>query len=527
MNNRDMQDILAKPKQLLKDQKPHLLNNRSNWPMVEQNSIGASPEGINIDLTDGVTGLLADVARNRAAVHQFPVSTTFLHYLGLFSACCTLRFTYKMRENGEHSYPIVFTASSQPSSAGKTGVHNAVFSKMQNAFGDMNRRSMKEARRIRNKIDTLKEEMKAQPKGMSAAIDEINEQIRALEDDYSALEFFTRWTSDDPTPESLVGAARDNNGYMTVLSDEGQAILTLLGGQYSTAGKASNANIILKGYDNSFMSPTRAKDARDPKSKKEYDDRATAGFHIRLGIASLAQTESIDAIVDISTRGIGVGERFFLLEEPILLGLRNFIDNSAELDAELDMRLYKLINNVLSSGAVNLHFSQKSKDYINQIRQKLEPLLAQGQRFGYKTLQGWHGKVERHITAIAALLHISEEWSPDGERKQQIGHDKVVTAMYIFRKLSDAFCYSFERRGAAGSNSEIEEVYKKLLSHIERKKTYFITYRELRDQLKGRGSFKSVPDVTKYLRENALLKLQHAGACLAVKSGVYINPNIK
>lgn len=519
------QDPLYTVKRLLVDGKPSALGSPRNWPNVDARKLTTDTGYVDVDLIGNIDNCIARGAVGIANAVQFPVSTTFLHGMAVLSAAAVLKFSYQMRMGSQHTPPAIYAASAQPSGAGKTAVHNFYFMPFERAFKDLRKDALRRRGKIKGKLEALRGELKNQT--APAAREAIEDEIVELELKLEQIELFTIFTTDDPTPEGLTSMARKNGGYFSTLSDEGQAINTLLGGQYTAAGKNSSANIVLKGYDNGAISVVRSKDI---KLKNGSDDEdSDAMFRARGVVASLAQTESIDAIIEVGKRGVGVVERFFLVEEEPLLGRRRHTGRSNVTGPNSDdvLAIDRLMHAVITSRQTVLYFDDEVGEYIARIRDAIEPQLVPGQRYGYPMVQGFMAKVERHITGLACLLHIANEWAPGGQRDECIKLGVVKQAAELFRKLCESTIASIEARSAGSGRAEMSTVYNKFCNHVERKRMFFMTYRELRDAVKKEAAFRGIKDLTSHLREITLRRMAEQGICLPVKSGIYINPNVR
>ncbi|WP_236513503.1 DUF3987 domain-containing protein, partial [Escherichia coli] len=106
-------------------------------------------------------------------------------------------------------------------------------------------------------------------------------------------------------------------------------------------GKKTNSELVLKAWDKGHVSIARA----DVSNNMSF---------VALGcICVIAQDETIDAIMQAGSRGIGVSERFLLVREQTRLGERVFIDENGNstyepIDKSLRADYFRLIHDIMT-----------------------------------------------------------------------------------------------------------------------------------------------------------------------------------
>lgn len=497
----------SKVAQAIADKKEGLLRNPANWPeYIERAKVSFD----NVpNMVDGFDNIIAQMAHGLSSQIQFPVSTAFVHGLGVLSAAMTRTFTVKMFGPGDEPKACsAYFVTAQPPSSGKSSVHTAFDEPVQQAYETVNKKRHKQRLKIQAKLRGIKQELKDSDNEKEIAAlyiqqDELQEQFDALGP--------IVYSTDDPTPESVDGYSSKQGGFWTVTSSEAQSLESLMGGQYSMSGKSSNANIILKSWDNERMSTAR-------------NSRTGNQGLVKGSIAVIAQDVLIELVINSASRGIGIAERFLMYSEPDMLGVRDY-SNATQLDPQVKAQYRNLISNVVQEDSVLLMVNEDCAETIKNFLAKIEPHLKADATFGSSVMRGFYGKAYKHIVKIACILHTAKEWAPGGHRKQDIEVQTIREAILLFRKFGYVYQAEANDKGVAGKNTERELVMEFIRKFCETKKKTFIKNEELRVGVKSYSIFKGKSKLGNYIRESVLSEIQEDGGVYLVKNGFHVNPS--
>lgn len=176
------------------------------------------------------------------------------------------------------------------------------------------------------------------------------------------------------------------------------------------------------------------------------------------GVTLFAQQGSIETLLTQSN-GTGLSERFLMLAEPHSLGARNHTDKPL-IESDL-LNLYgeyccDVMDGFYSkdSEIQTMELSHFSWREINEFRDELEPLLADGQKYSHGSLRGAIGKVDMQIMKIAACLQLL---SPNNNTKS-IEPRYVTSAIAIMRDLTQEHLAILESKGLIGQRAEFEAI---------------------------------------------------------------------
>jgi hypothetical protein len=156
-----------------------------------------------------------------------------------------------------------------------------------------------------------------------------------------------------------------------------------------------------------------------------------------------------------------------MLTEPHSLGTRSHADKPL-IDSGL-LNLYgEYCCDVLEgfyskdSEVKTMEISPFSWREINEFRDELEPLLADGQKYSHTSLRGAIGKVDMQIMKIAACLQLL---SPNNNAKT-IEPRYVMSAIEIMRDLTEEHLSMLELKGLIGRRAEFEAIIR-LFEHSQ------------------------------------------------------------
>ncbi|WP_279027236.1 DUF3987 domain-containing protein [Gibbsiella quercinecans] len=460
--------------------------------------------------------VVGKLAINLAKSVQFPESSAYMHFLGVVSSAMLGRFFVEY--HGTDQPTSLYVVTSQPPSTGKSAINALAIAPIIAEVDRINEERKKERKRILAKISALKNEMKQEkaPSEMAALyedLDSYNEKLEKLCD--------ITFPVSDTTPEGL---AKINNrqGNFAVISDEATSVNSLLGMTYADASRKTNSELVLKAWDMGHVSIARA----------NADNNMS--FMAMGCISVIAQDETIDAIMQAGSRGIGVSERFLLVREESFLGRRKFITDNGDssyqpIDGELKAQYYRLIHNIMTENNVRLVVSAPAMRRLNRARQELEPDLADNGKYSHTMLRGAMGKFDKQVLRIASVLHTIRNWSDDNgtpSKRLEIDVDTIEEAILMFHELSKTYLSSASQSGYAGESAELKAVYDAIIQRAKSAKGGNIGYRVLYNSVRNLKIFKGQAGLTEKMKKNILPAIEELGAICVVDDKIFINPQL-
>ena len=482
----------------------------TNWPIIKEYK--STLTEVDIDLTGGSRGdLLTEYAKEIASVIQFPPSTTFLHGLGVVCTAMTKSFYVDYR--GKFKPVAIYVVTGQPPSTGKSGVNEFFSDPVSEAFRDLNERtSIRRRILIRECAFKLKEAEKADD---SDAVEKESAYLRAKKELAKIPEYV--YSLDDPTIEGAEMVAAKQGGTFNIVSAEAEAIEVVTGNVYANENaSAKNFNLLLKAWDGEFASVARA---------------SREGFSgiIKASIAVIAQPKSVDTIIKLGALGRGIAGRFLVLNEVDLLGKRkSSLTNGRykRVDQGLKDAYKSMIDAVVREDCVELELSDLSWGQIDYMKQTVEKELGLGGKYENRMLTEFAGKADKHIIKIASVLHVSQEWSPNGKKSKLVCDDAVGRAVNIFRRLLDTYISIADKLGHTGINSEFEAVINRIESYASKNKSK-MKVSLFCDNIKNSSPFQGTPHIRERMTGVLLPKLQELNYCYIYNSIIYFNPRLK
>lgn len=408
-------------------------------------------------------GILANTSLGKYAMQvadaiQMPRDTTVLTALGVVSAAVSMVYKVEYQYGGDLPTSL-YVATEQPASSGKSPVLNRFTRPIQVSISALNAESTKFNAE-------LEKDSEIAPKAYYKA-------------------FVT-----DTTPEALDEHIAKQFGHFSLASAEQAVVNTALGVNYSDGKKASNNDLILKGYSGDYHSSLRL-------SRGGFDGYVTGAVTV------IAQRGTIETILERSD-GTGIAERFIMLAEPTLLGYRDHLTPRAQPSMELKVSysnamesLVKLYGSTRDNGSVKYEDLTKlflgAADWhkINLEKQALEPTMRDGGKHSHEMLRGVVGKFDQRVMKIAANLHVVETLMAKSgiEVPKQIGSSHVDTAIQLAKLTIDCLFKSMVDKGIIGMSAEEEVVY----SVVSKRGSNGILWSELYNSTKGLQPFKSYP----------------------------------
>ncbi|WCD42811.1 DNA helicase [Pectobacterium phage Ymer] len=464
---------------------------------------------------DGHDDLLTRYVRALAKSAQFPLNTTFMHMLGCVASAMVYNFSIEYYDD---ELPVcLYIATSQPPSSGKSIVNKRLSGPVRTAYRTFDEGRAKERRKLQERIDVAKEEMKNKNLSISE-----RELLRAsMENDIErcANTHSFSYPLTDATPESLEKKASLEGGVFNVISDEATALNSALGLGYGKSDNKSNAEVVLKGWDGGFVSTARV-------------NREGSSIEVKGNIVVIAQDESIEAILQAGERGNGLTERFLMLREAPMIGTRNHwdFDNDREFFTPIPKTLlaeyHALVNKLVNSDKIILKPSRSSRKMLAIMRQQWESRFNDGGVWSHPLLRGAMGKADKQILRIAAVLHAGCNWCNDGKELTEISDDTMGRAISIYDALSKTFIDAVESQGYTGKVSESSVVADKLRAQAIANKSKVST-RWIYDSVKKIRPFKGAPSVWGKIKGEIIPDLESRGYCVIIDGDVYLNPKLR
>ncbi len=496
---------------------PHVMRDLNMWPspqIIDEERAADALKNISICDPEKNKDILTQFTKSICDSVQFPINTAYLHGLGNIAAAMIHNFRYEYYS--DDTKPVnLYVVGAQPPSSGKSKINSSFLDPVQECYQEREKLHAKERKRIQKEIDALYEELD------SAALEN---EIESLEEDiynkHQELKEFPLygWPSTDDTPEGLELRAMEHDNTFRVISDEATAINTLLGLSYGDSDKKKTAEIILKGFDEEFMSGGRV-------------TRKSLQGQVKGCIAVIAQDEVIDSILASgSQRTNGLNERFLLLREPTMLGKRDFDRPFQRIDPKLKEGYRKLVFNLVNRANTVLKFSDEAMEYIMMSRAIEEPNLADGGRYSHSLLRGTVGKMDKQVMKMSCVLHAVKEFCDGGGQSEVIDQETVMDAYLICQDLIKIYIYSVDSLGYSGEMSEISCLRDYFQRQLEKKPHLrgigSLTLQSLRSAIKDHKVFKGKPKLTDHLRDALLPSCEKAGLCVFHDDRVFINPKI-
>lgn len=460
--------------------------------------------------------IVGRLALNISASVQFPESSAYMHFLGVVSSAMLGRFFVEY--HGTEQPTSLYVVTSQPPSTGKSAINSLAIAPIVAEVDRINEERKKERKKVLAKISAIKNEMKGEKAASDMAVlyedlDKCNEDLERLCDIVFPVS--------DTTPEGL---AKINNkqGNFAVISDEATSVNSLLGMTYADASRKTNSELVLKAWDMGHVSIARS----------NADNNMS--FVASGCISVIAQDETIDAIMQAGSRGIGVSERFLLVREESFLGRRTFIDDDGDstyepVNQELKAQYFRLIHNIMTEQDVKLRVTVAGMRRLNRARQELEPDLADGGKYSHTMLRGAMGKFDKQVLRIASVLHAIRNWSDDKgqpKKSREIEVDTIEEAILMFHELSKTYLSSADASGFAGESAELKAVYDAITKRAKTIKGGYIGYRVLYNSIRNLQIFKGQAGTTKKMKEVILPRLQELNVICVVDDNIFLNPSL-
>lgn len=273
----------------------------------------------------------------------------------------------------------------------------------------------------------------------------------------------------DTTTESLAIALEEQNGKISLISDEGGLIDTW-SGLYS--GGIANIDILLKGWDGG--------DIRIKRRDREIFISPLITLFLIVQPVILENLAKNKVFC-----GKGFFERFLFCVPASKIGYRK--NNLPLIREEYIQDYYKLIADLIkiSGGSKSLHLSDPALALWKDFQNSVEYSLRNGQKL--YDCQGWGGKICGQILRIAGLLHLAQTRGVTLTIKEntmqnaiQIGELLILHAQKVFNEFS--FYTDNRTREAKSVWNAIKQINK--LCFTQKELTVSLRHKMLSDKIK-------------------------------------------
>lgn len=438
------------------------------------------------------TDLLTLSALNLSESVQFPLSTAYLHGLGVIG--CALNKNFKIGYYNQEIPVPIYMITSQPPSTGKSSIHNFFSIPYMLAVKDLNQRNEPVRNKLKDKLKKISKEIEKATHDQER--DELCKEFSKIKEEIKEVDTFNAVMT-NTTPEAIESVAFSQKGVFNVMSDESGAVTSSLGVMYADSNRMSNNDMVLKGWDGGYHSSYRV-------------NRDTVEGFVYGGYAVLAQQETVEAIFAMGERGNGISERFLLCMEQNWLGKRDF-SKGVRIDNELQKRYAKLMYNIVNSKDMIIRHSDDSITFIRRKCRENEEHLADLKKYSHPMLRGFVGKMEKHILKISAILHAVENFEK-GITGAEVCLETTIKAFGIFSELMDLYVYAAGETGRAGDWAQLE-VVRTALQRMASKGQLSVKISTLLDNIKKTSSWKRQEKIISHFKINLMPKLADLHWC--------------
>lgn len=486
-----------------------LISRPALWPEVKDFSPSIASEKVNLACsTRG--DLITEYAKMISGVISFPVSTSFLHCLGCVSAAMTKSFKFKYGKS--EMYANLYIVTAQPPSTGKSAINDFCFDPVFEAFREFNKKNGNERTKLEIEVKKLEKLLD----GGKLEEYELMETIDRLEDKKNKLAnvAFIRPSITNTTIEALERETGRQGGMFNIVSDEADSINVVMGAVYGDESKSSKANseLLLKGWDNGYISSSRI--GRDGIEGR-----------VRGTISVLAQPNSIDTILAAGASGRGLTERFFLLNEPSILGHRDKSKHTSP-NQSLIRQYESLIANIVDNDEVVMSFTQAANEVFDNYDISVERKLGEMGEYSHNLFTGFMGKSSKQVRKIATVLHVIDNWQDGGQRSLSITDDYAFWAVSIFDELGKTFRAASDNLGHVGVNSEVQKIIEVISKRADSGKLK-LDITTLRNSIKNIKPFSGSRNLQRNLKEKILPQVEALNYCVISGNTIHINPRLK
>lgn len=474
---------------------------------------------LELDGSDGSPSIIARIAKQGADIVQFPGNTAYLHGLGAFSSACVVNFEV---EYNDGFVPVgLYTLAAQPSGSGKSSINNFFM------------RPIEQALVLRNRAISMMH------KNIDAEIEIIDKQAEKSKNDPSMLREYAKAIhglveqklrqplvnspKKNTTPQAAEKVAVKQGGVINVVSDEAEALDTYLGMSYSDGKSNPDNGVFIAAFGGDRLATARV-------------TREGIDIHVRGAFAVIAQNASIDTMIRAGAAGRGVSERCLIIKEYNMIGWRVYSRSKRGLDPDLKAEYQALCENVLNGTyPLRLQFSEECRDMIVELKNTVEPQCRAGNKYGDGQIRGFASKIEQHITKMAAVFHIAEQWNPrlTANPSFEIQEASLLKAMRVCMDLLDSYRTLIESASTVGGSKLVLEIIA-VMKRYALKGVSVFTVDKLRMAVSKDAWFAAVEGKKVEFLVNLLLRAEEMNFCHVKEGGkdkkkwhVMINPALR
>ena len=392
---------------------------------------------------DALPSPYREIVEGLAEQLQVPVDIPAMVVLGCLSAALQDKAVVRLGPNYEETLNLYIVVVS-PSGTRKSPVVKVLLKPLQEYERKRTERMKPDNAERLSEIRVLEGKIKKQETLLSKSDEstqEDAEELSALIRQREELEQprYYRLLAEDSTAEKYATLMADNEGYLAVVSSEGD-LFEIMFGRYTGDGKGPNVGIFIKAYD--------AEEYRVDRMGREsvYIPRAV------LTICVTVQPVVLQSMNDQTyLKGKGLLARFALALPKSNVGFRNTDSTPVPVKLLLDYEeaMLGLLGTDLTDdeqGRPTVHtieLSKKSREVFKEFQAEVERMLRPEAELG--RLQDWGNKFPSRVGRIAGLLHMAQFRSEPSKKLQSV---TMRAAIKIGRYLADHARVAFDMAGA-------------------------------------------------------------------------------
>lgn len=474
---------------------------------------------LELDSADGSPSIIGRIADEASRVVQFPGNTAYLHGLGAFSSACVVNF--EVEYNSKFIPVGMYTLAAQPSGSGKSAVNGFYMDAIGEALRKRNRTLSMMHKNIESELEEIRKKAE-KAKNDPGMLQQYAKAIGDLEDQKNRQPL-VHPAKKNTTPQAAEVVADSQGGVINVVSDEAEAIDTYLGIAYNDGKGSPDNGVFIAAFGGDRLDTARV-------------GRKGISISVRGAFAVIAQNASIDTMIRAGASGRGVSERCLIIKEPNMIGWRTYARNSARFDKKLADEYAALCENVLmGSYPLRLVFSEECRDMMVDLKNIIEPQCRPGSKYGDEQIRGFASKIEQHITKLAAIFHIAEQWNPavTPKPKFEIQAHSLNKAMIVCMDLLDSYRSLIESASSMSGSKLVIEVIAVMKRYALKGHSTF-TVDKLRMAVSKDAWFTSVEGKKVEFLVNLLLRAEEMNFCHVKEGGkdkkkwhVLINPALR
>lgn len=474
---------------------------------------------LELDSADGCPSIIGRMASQVSEIVQFPGNTSYLHGLGAFSSACVINFEV---EYNSGFVPVgLYTLGAQPSGSGKSAIDDFFVKPIAYALKKRNRTiSM-----LHKNIDSEMEEIAKKADKAKNDIGMLREYSKAMQDliDQKMKQPLVDAPIKNTTPQAAEMVAAKQGGVINVVSDEAEALDTYLGISYTDAKKNPDHGVFMAAFGGNRLATARV-------------GRESVNLHARGAFAVIAQNPSVDTMIKAGATGRGVSERCLIIKEPSLIGYRTYSRQRRNLDLALKDEYLALCESVVNGNyPIQLTMSEECLDMLVDLKNLIEPQCRSGSKYGDEQIKGFASKIEQHVTKMAAIFHICEQWNPKvtSRPQREIQAASLTKSMLVCMDLLDSYRTLIESASTMGGSKLVLEVIG-VMKRYATKGHKFFTVDKLRMAVHKEPWFLAAEGKKVDFLVNLLLRAEEMNFCHVKEGGkdkkkwpVLINPMLR